>query len=83
MVQIRDRGYNLMITAVVAFGLPALGEADRSDKIDDIAVLVVGLIALAWYRLGTGRFRRSWVQEVRRKSVAGRRLIAHDSCQLS
>jgi len=64
--QIRDRGYNLMVTAFLiigglAFGLPAVSERDPVDKIDDFAVLAIAVIALVWYRWGSARFRRSWM----------------------
>jgi hypothetical protein len=64
--ELRDRGYNLMMTAFLfvgglAFGLSAISEGDLPDKIDDIAVLAIGVIALAWYRLGSSRFQRSWL----------------------
>jgi len=59
-----NRGYNLMITAVLvfaglAFGTVAIEETDAIDKFDDIGLLVIGVIALIWYLWGDHRLRRS------------------------
>jgi hypothetical protein len=62
----RDRGYNLMITALViigglAFGIPAFREAETADKLDDFALLGVAVLIFIWYRVGRQRFQRSLV----------------------
>lgn len=59
-----NRGYNLMITAVlffagIAFGTVAFNEADLIDKVDDIGLLVVGAVALIWYLWAGNGVRRS------------------------
>ncbi len=62
----RDRGYNLMVAALViigglAFGIPAFREAETADKLDDFALLGIALLTLIWYRVGRQRFQRSLV----------------------
>jgi uncharacterized protein involved in response to NO len=59
-----NRGYNLMVTAVLffaglAFGTVAIEEADLIDKVDDVGLLTVGAIAVIWYLTGDHRTRRS------------------------
>jgi hypothetical protein len=66
--QILNRGYNLMIVAVLFFiglglGTDAIPESDFADKIDDLGLLVVGLIAVVWY-LTTGSSKRTVVPVV-------------------
>jgi len=61
-----NRGYNLMVTAVLffaglAFGTVAIAEADAIDKVDDIGLLVVGAIAVIWYLSRDHRTRHSQV----------------------
>jgi hypothetical protein len=63
---IYNRGYNLMITALVllpglAFGSVVLNEADFNDKIDDFVLLGSGILILVWYFIGRNRFSRSIV----------------------
>lgn len=63
--QILNRGYNLMIVAFLFFiglsmGASAAPEGDFSDKIDDLGLLAIGLVAVAWY-LTSGRAKRSAV----------------------
>ena len=64
--QVYNRGYNLMITALVllpglAFGSVILNEADFNDKIDDVVLLTSGVLILIWYLVGRSRFTRSLV----------------------
>ena len=63
-----NRGYNLMVTAVLFFGGLAFGtiafspvETDLGDRLDDIGLVVVGVMAAAWYLFGQNRYRRSVV----------------------
>jgi len=61
-----NRGYNLMVAAILffaglAFGTVAIEETDAIDKVDDIGLLVVGAIAVFWYLWGDHRLRRSQV----------------------
>jgi len=63
---IYNRGYNLMITALVllpglAFGSVILNEPDLNDKIDDGVLLFSGVLILIWYLIGQNRFSRSMV----------------------
>jgi hypothetical protein len=63
--QALNRGYNLMVTVFVlltglAFFIGALQEeAELDDKLDDIGLLVLGLILLGWYLMGKNRFKLS------------------------
>ena len=64
-----NRGYNLLATSVLGlaaagYGGLAFAEADWPDKIDDLAFIVVGAVALIWYLVGRNRFRRSPVPVV-------------------
>ena len=66
--QVAHRGYNLMAAAFLFFigiglGTNAIPEADFADKIDDLGLLIIGLIAVLWY-LTVGRTRRSIVPVV-------------------
>ena len=66
--QAAQRGYNLMAAAFLFFiglgmGTNAIPEADFADKIDDLGLLIIGLIAVLWY-LTVGRTRRSIVPVV-------------------
>jgi hypothetical protein len=59
-----NRGYNLMVTAVLffagaAFGTVAFNEADLIDKIDDFGLLIVGAVAVVWYLWSGNAVRRS------------------------
>ena len=59
--QILHRGYNLMVVAFLFFiglsmAMDAVPETEFADKIDDLGLLLVGLIAVAWY-LTRGRNR--------------------------
>ena|SRR5579883_872395 len=63
--QIWNRGYNLMIVAFLFFvglsmGADAIPEGEFTDKIDDLGLLAVGIIAVVWY-LTSGRSRRTIV----------------------
>ncbi|HEV7126414.1 MAG TPA: hypothetical protein VGN32_03110 [Ktedonobacterales bacterium] len=65
---ILNRGYNLMIVAFLFFiglsmGANAIPEGDFADKIDDLGLLAIGLLAVVWY-LTSGRTRRSVVPVV-------------------
>jgi hypothetical protein len=61
-----NRGFNLMVTAVLlfgglAFGLVALSpvENDWGDRLDDIGLALVGLVCLGWYLVGRNHVKRS------------------------
>ena len=63
-----NRGYNLMVTAVLFFGGLGFGtlafspvENDLGDRLDDIGLLVIGVLVVAWYLVGDHRYRRSLV----------------------
>jgi hypothetical protein len=63
-----NRGFNLMVTAVLVFGGTAFGavalspvENDWSDRLDDIGLVLIGLLCLAWYLIGRNRVKRSLV----------------------
>ncbi len=61
-----NRGYNLMVTAVlffagIAFGTVAFAEADLIDKVDDFGLLIVGALAVIWYLWSGNAARRSLV----------------------
>ena len=63
-----NRGYNLLVTAALfldglAFALVAASpvENDWGDRLDDIAIALVGLVSLVWYLAGHNRFKRSLV----------------------
>jgi hypothetical protein len=61
----RNRGFNLMATAVlviagVAFGVTGYQERPEvTDMLDDVALVLIGLAALLWYRFGGSRFRHT------------------------
>ncbi len=61
-----NRGNNLLavgylsITSVAVLGL-VFGEADWGDKLDDIAIAVLAIIAIIWYFSGRNRYKRSLV----------------------
>ena len=64
--QLVYRGYNLMISLVLvlsglAFGAVLFAEEDLPDKIDDAGLLVVAILAAAWYLFSGSRYRRSIV----------------------
>lgn len=66
--QVAQRGYNLMAAAFlfligIGMGTNAIPEADFLDKIDDLSLLTIGLIAVLWY-LSMGRTSRSIVPVV-------------------
>jgi FtsH-binding integral membrane protein len=63
-----NRGYNLMLAALLTLGGIAFGsaeerEADPPDKIDDIGFVLLALIALVWYFMSK-KTRRSIVPVV-------------------
>jgi len=65
------RGFNLMVTTVlffsgIAFGVIALSpvENDWGDRLDDIGLPLIGIIAVTWYLAGRNRFRRSAIPVV-------------------
>ncbi len=61
-----NRGNNLLavgylsVTSVAVLGL-VFAEADWADKLDDIAIVVLAVIALIWYFSGRNRYQRSLV----------------------
>jgi peptidoglycan/LPS O-acetylase OafA/YrhL len=60
----RNRRYNLIIATSLfliglGMGLYALGEGEAIDRIDDVGLLAVGLIAALWYLAGRPRLERS------------------------
>lgn len=64
-----NRGYNLMICALLglpglALGTVLIAEPELNDKIDDTGLLVTGIIAVIWYLVGRNRFSRSVVPVV-------------------
>lgn len=59
-----NRAFNLTVTTVlflagIAFGGVLFSESEGADQIDDFGLLVVGLVAVAWYFVGRHRFARS------------------------
>lgn len=63
VIQIQNRGYNLMMAAFLffvglGFGTDAIPEGEFADKIDDLGLLVVGIIALVWY-FASNRYKRT------------------------
>jgi len=67
--QALNRGYNLMLTAIlvltgIAFFSGGIRENDFTDKLDDAALLALGIILLVWYLIGQNRFSRSWIPVV-------------------
>ncbi len=63
--QILNRGYNLMTVAFLFFlgfgmGTDAIPEGELIDKVDDLGLLTIGLIAVVWY-LTAGRSNHSIV----------------------
>lgn len=59
-----NRGYNLMICAVLllaglAFGSVIIAEEDLSDKVDDAWLLITGLLAVLWYLFSGARLKRT------------------------
>ncbi len=64
--EVRNRGNNLLVTTVlllagIGLGSSAIPEGETVDKIDDVGLLVVGLVALAWYLFAGMRTRRTLV----------------------
>jgi hypothetical protein len=64
--EILNRSYNLIITTILSLtglgmALAALGEGDGVDRIDELGLLVVGLVALVWSLGSKSRFERSLV----------------------
>ncbi len=66
-----NRGYSLMVTAVLFFGGLGFGtiafspvENDLGDRLDDIGLAVIGVLAVVWYLVGDHRYRRSIVPVV-------------------
>ncbi len=77
------RAFNLMVTTVlffggIAFGLVALSpvENDWGDRLDDIGLLLIGIIAVGWYLAGRNRLRRSAIPVVLAALAMGIQLIA-------
>jgi hypothetical protein len=67
--QALNRGFNLMLTTIllltgVAFASGGIRENDLTDKLDDLFLLGLGIILLAWYLVGQNRFQRSLVPVV-------------------
>ncbi len=63
-----NHGYNLMVTVVLFFAGLAFGsvaasptENDWTDRLDDIGLVLVGLIILIWFLVGRNRYQRSAV----------------------
>ena len=61
-----NRGYNtfaatLLLVLGLGFAELIFGEPDPLDKIDNIILLVVGVVAVPWYFTGKHRFERSSV----------------------
>lgn len=66
-----NRGFNLMATTILAlvgfaFSIVAASpvENDWGDRLDDIGLALVGLVALLWYVAGRNRYQRSLVPVV-------------------
>lgn len=64
-----NRGFNLLAVGVVglagfAFMAEIFLEHDWSDKIDDIALLAFGVIAIFWYLSKENRYKRSFAPVV-------------------
>ena len=64
--QALNRGFNLMLTAFVlltglAFASGGIRENDLTDKLDDLALLAMGIVLLVWYLIRENRFQRSLV----------------------
>ncbi len=66
-----NHGYNLMMTAVLFFGGIAFGtlafsptENDWLDRLDDIGLPLIGIVAVVWFLAGRNRYRRSVVPVV-------------------
>lgn len=63
-----NRGFNLLVTAVLFFGGLAFGtlafspvENDIFDKLDDIGLVLIGFVSVGWYLIGGNRYKRSAV----------------------
>lgn len=59
-----NRGFNLLGTSIVAlagfaFTAEIFLENDWPDKIDDITLLVLGVVAIIWYLSGKNKYMRS------------------------
>lgn len=59
-----NRGNNLLGVAIVAlsgfaFFPDTFVESEFSGKLDELLMLLVGIIAIIWYKLGNNRFSRS------------------------
>jgi len=66
---ILNRGFNLLATSITAlagfaFAPEIFVETDWPDKIDDILLFILGLVALWWYKTGTRSTSRSVVPAV-------------------
>jgi FtsH-binding integral membrane protein len=62
--QALNRGYNLLCTAVLAlaglaFGTVGFTENEFADKVDDFGLLLVGMVAIVWFFVGTNRIKRT------------------------
>ena len=62
--QLIHRGFNLLATSIVAlsgfaFAPEMFVEKDIPDKIDDVLLFALGLIAIFWYKRSSHRYMRS------------------------
>jgi hypothetical protein len=60
-----NRGNNLLIVgflAVLGIGVMAelFNEVDLVDKLDDAIILLVAIVAVIWYLIGTNRYQYTW-----------------------
>jgi drug/metabolite transporter (DMT)-like permease len=61
-----NRGFNLLAAGVLglaglAFGSLIFEEADPIDKVDNSILVLVAILAVAWYLIGNHRYERSAV----------------------
>jgi peptidoglycan/LPS O-acetylase OafA/YrhL len=59
-----NRGFNMMIATILGltaltFGAEIFAEADPVDKVDNILLAAIGVIAVVWYFIGKNWRRRS------------------------
>ncbi len=59
-----NRGFNMMATAILGlaglgFGSLIFAEDDPIDKVDNTILVVVAVLAVAWYFIGRHRYQRS------------------------
>lgn len=60
------RGFSMLVVAVLGlsgltFGAELFAEADPIDKIDNTLLVVVAVVALAWYLASSDRLKRTFV----------------------